>query len=353
MKQWELTPSTSRATDKFYRKLNSKAKSLRKKQLEHLNNKDYTKGYNRYTNTMKIVAPEAICIYKKKYCDETLTYISDIRSAFTDGKNIHLTFPVTNYVSAAAMLLLLSTVDQLNRTVKVKITATRAEDDKTECIFNQTGFTKILGKNAINTNTYKDVDYWQQTTAKDARPENAAEIFEVLQDNILINEKLLFRGFIESISNSVEHGYKHLNSSHLSRHSRWWAFGGINNGVLTLLTCDLGAGIPLTLPRVIDEKWLARTLKFCGFETNQDAELIQAATVLRETATKEEHRGKGLNDMKKIVEQTPGSTLIIHSNRGSYLYHVNKNGETVSKLKGYKSSINGTIIEWQMPLGVK
>lgn len=348
MKLWEKKTHPQIAWKRSLRRLKSKEKQRARRYhslLRHCPELTLNKGF------LHIHAPEAICIYKDTYAKHTLKFLGHVRKYACSGYDLKLRFDKTKLVSAAAMLLLLSTVDRLKRKGKSLIVANYPQFEKTESIFNQTGFTRLLGKNSRSTPDYDDVNYWDNATGTTANPVLAENLFNKIEDAIPNSRKLLFRGFIEGISNSVEHGYKHLSSSYHSRFSRWWAFGGIKSDTLTLLICDLGAGIPKTLPREIDSSWLTRALNKIGVKTHHDAELIQAATYLRETATKKQHRGKGLHDIKMAVEKTPGSSLHIVSNRGAYSLHNTKRSNIAVKLKRYTTSIRGTIIEWQMPLG--
>lgn len=348
MKYWEKKQHIHSVNRRYCRNLNSKRKRKLRRYLIAIKlspELTLSKGF------VKLFAPEEICIYKDRSTKLTLKFLERIHHYSNKGRNISIRFDDTNYVSAAAMLLLLSTVDRLKRQGKIKLTSNYPSNDKTESIFNQTGFTRILGKNIRKTKEYDDVNFWDSATGTTAKPVIAEEIFEKIEKLIPKARKLLFRGFVEGIANSVEHAYKYLGSSRYSRFSRWWVFGGVKEDNAILLICDLGAGIPKTLPKEIDKSWLTRALQKIGVKTHHDAEIIQAATYLRETATKEQHRGKGLHDIKMAVEKTPGSALQIVSNRGAYALHNTKSNKLVAKLKRYTTSIRGTIIEWQMPLG--
>ena len=351
MKHWELESNSKRDSKRFQRKQKSKQKKIQFEKDKQIRTLAMINSYDSKTKTVKLPAPKSLCIYDERHCEETLEYINKIKKYASAGLNVHISFPITNYISAGAMLLLLATVDDIRRKAKVNLTATRAAINKTECIFNQTGFTKVLGKTPQKTEAYADVEFWLNATGSVADPEIASNILEQIKNAIPKEKKLPFKGFVEAISNSVEHGYKHLNSSKYSRTSRWWAFGGISEGHVILLTCDLGAGIPVTLPREIQASWLDRALRYSGIDkSTDDAKLIKAATALRETATKQQNRGKGLHDMKKIVEKIPGSKLGIYSNKGLYGFQTSRKGKFSDKLKTYSNSINGTLIEWQMPV---
>ncbi len=350
MKHWETTNSAHTARARKKRKI----RNIFSKHKRYVHNYIKTNGF-RYDSKGKkttIKSPEYLCIYNDAPSKNTIRFIHTIRDEAKAQHNIHLDLSSLKLISAAAMLLLLATVDHIKRTMPdVKFSSKYPADEKSESILNQTGFTEVLGRRPNATATFEDVSYWRASTGSDTRPEQSVELFEEIDKAIPDHKKLLYKGFLEVMANSVEHAYAHLKSSMLTRHSRWWAFGGIKDDKVVLLVCDLGAGIPNTLPKVIEPSWLDKTLKLIGVTTHNDAELIQAATMLRETATKKQNRGKGLNDAKKSVDSTPGSFLSIHSNRGNYRYHHLMSGKIAGDLRRLNQSIGGTIVEWQLPIG--
>ncbi|EYR84262.1 hypothetical protein [Shinella sp. DD12] len=132
----------------------------------------------------------------------------------------------------------------------------------------------------------------------------------------------------------------------------WWATASFNSEeeVVKFLVYDQGVGIPNTLP-----KWsgweklratIAETLGDLATGLKDASNLIEAAIEMDRTSLQGGH-GKGLQDVIRAVETTPGSSVRILSGTGSVLYHqggrIEKKDETLH--------IGGTLIEWRIPVG--
>ncbi|UTU22391.1 hypothetical protein MZH69_16105 [Escherichia coli] len=84
----------------------------------------------------------------------------------------------------------------------------------------------------------------------------------------------------------------------------------------------------------------------------KDSTYIKASTLLQETRTGELNRGKGLNDIKSVIDSIGDGFMGIFSSKGRYIYK-GKTGIINEVLRDYKSSVNGTIIEWTIPCEVE
>lgn len=69
--------------------------------------------------------------------------------------------------------------------------------------------------------------------------------------------------------------------------------------------------------------------------------------MIKETRTGLGYRGKGGGDIRSIIDKTPNSSLIIRSNRGMYVYNGRNKADLV---KESPYSIDGTIVQWNLPL---
>jgi hypothetical protein len=65
------------------------------------------------------------------------------------------------------------------------------------------------------------------------------------------------------------------------------------------------------------------------------------------TKTKQEHRGKGLNDFKRLTDACQGGKLRILSNKGEYQYSFG----LAQQVDNHEDSVRGTLIEWSVPVG--
>jgi hypothetical protein len=132
-------------------------------------------------------------------------------------------------------------------------------------------------------------------------------------------------------------------------------FVGIIMDKLIIIVCDLGVGIPSTIPKNYSKASIRDVLEFLKVSKTNDSELIHASTYLNKTRTKMAHRGKGGKDIRGLLDHYPGASLGIYSNKGCF---KDSNRTTRSGAKHafalkdeQKKSIKGTVIEWSIPIG--
>lgn len=170
---------------------------------------------------------------------------------------------------------------------------------------------------------------------------------------ILEQDPSVYGALVEAAYNAKLHAYPEDHEYEFPPLVKgWWATASWNpkEGFVKFLVYDQGVGIPHTLP-----KWsgwemlrakLAETLGDFGTGLKDASNLIAAAIELDRTSLQGGH-GKGLQDVIRAVETTPGSSVRILSGTGSVLYHhdgrIEKKDETLH--------IGGTLIEWRIPVG--
>lgn len=358
--------SKKRILDKFGRKVSSrKVRSTAKH--SNLKRKDPWHSRKLYPE-VRIIAPSAIDFYKPKCFEKTNAFIKElqrkIRHSFNNGKpNIRICFRNTNLITAAAAINLFA---ETSRTVKrypgltyyvTPPPSTLVHGQKktplpvVETVLNRLGFYELLGLPKRKMRELPNVSCWHQTSGFDVNGQLAASILNKVEDTGIM-PNLLYRSCIEAVANAVEHAYseKIISDADISLKT-WWMFVAILDGRLVLLVCDLGHGIPNTLektqaPAVLDAIW-----KLLGTRATNDCQLIQASTLVKQTRTKLQNRGKGGKDLTSLIDKYPGSQLVIISNKGLYRY---KDKHNIRKMFGtgydHKTAINGTIIEWSIKL---
>ena len=160
----------------------------------------------------------------------------------------------------------------------------------------------------------------------------------------------LYAGLTEAMTNAHHHAYIAKRSDGIAspkNYKPWWMFSQEKNGMLSVVFCDLGVGIPNSLPYSDDEGWRKWYLVMSRFGLHKlgDARLINGAIRHSKTRTRQHNRGKGLTQIVETINASEGGTAILLSNRG--WYQAKDGNETYDD---YQRSINGTIISWQMPI---
>ncbi|MNE74810.1 hypothetical protein D3C80_1709160 [compost metagenome] len=139
---------------------------------------------------------------------------------------------------------------------------------------------------------------------------------------------------------------------------------GIDDTNLTIIVCDLGVGIPSTLPAKHSNSFLSQLKNKLGVTGSSDSEMIRVSTHIKETRTKLTHRGKGGKDFRSMPEIFTSSFLAIRSNKGSFFItgkdhpplksvssrkYVPSTNNAESMIE-HSESICGTLVEWAIQL---
>lgn len=154
----------------------------------------------------------------------------------------------------------------------------------------------------------------------------------------------LYAAVTEAMTNVAQHAYRAR-----ARRPQWWLTASYDSRSrrVDVVICDLGAGIPTTLPRRHGEfvKRLAR---------NDDAHLIQAAHEIHRTQSKDAHRGVGLNnDIRGFMDgfgDQGDVTYRVVSGRGEYICTKPAGLNRTDRLLTHNMALSGTLIQWTIDL---
>jgi hypothetical protein len=161
----------------------------------------------------------------------------------------------------------------------------------------------------------------------------------------------LFKGVSEAVTNVRHHAYlaDRQDGLNLPAGRKWWMFIHESDERLYVAVCDLGIGIPRSLPRWHGREAVAHALRVMfGRRRYNDGMMIKAALRLRRSRTEAGHRGKGFSDIIAALNTMPASRMTIFSNHGALAYNPSPQLPSI-KVRGFKGSILGTIIAWQFP----
>lgn len=295
------------------------------------------------------IAPSDININEPKCRSNTLSFVSEIRNAAISGKRkIHLDFTSAKALAAGGTIILLAELTRLRHAFKdLVIKSTPPRNGKAAQVMKQTGIAKVARTNIKTRVRDHDVVNWNCATGEGAQGQQCDKILGPYDG--LIAESLsdqLYRGLTEAMTNAHHHAYYSQRGDGITcsaDYRPWWMFSQEKDGYLTVIFCDLGLGIPTTLP-VRQQKWWARIKRF-GIDEKGDAKLIQGAVRNSQSRTRMLHRGKGLRQIAETVNSAQNGRVLIFSNRGVYRLESG-----IEYVQDYTDSIMGTVIQWRMPL---
>lgn len=284
--------------------------------------------------------------------------------ASKNNKKLFISFAKTRCLYADACILLIATIETIKVTYPNLRFGVKRPDKKfhhhkpqkykytafnVDGVFCHIGLYRLLGFNFCNNTKHKNVQSWHYVFSDSANGDVTEPIFNELEQMGLQNLGDLYRGVIESIANAVEHAYNDkIVSNRQFSLKRWWMLVAKIDNKLMLYVCDLGHGIPNTL-RFNKEPSLLQAVfnKLKSLSSmSRDCVDIKASTLIRETRTELNYRGKGGQDIKTFIENTRNSSITIHSNKGCYRYeNRHKKGEI---LYDNHLSMNGTLLHWMI-----
>lgn len=167
---------------------------------------------------------------------------------------------------------------------------------------------------------------------------------------LVVGPLRLFDALIEATENTRLHAYDENADDAVVR--RWWMTGAVDRdeGRLTVVVYDQGATIPATLPRSVHRKWYERAWKRVSGQGLDDLSPENDAVALRLAMSRGissmelEHRGKGLQVLKRVVGTCPRGRLQVNSRHGDYIFQTGKKPQYIQR----SEPISGTLIQWDL-----
>ncbi|HXU93963.1 MAG TPA: hypothetical protein VFP33_09935 [Gallionella sp.] len=315
----------------------------RKEQRKHKKN-----TRSKYIPASRYYVPKVVTIDHPDHRSELLTFLSQLRSHYKDKPSVTLVLDFSNtsqFVSSGTLLL----YAELNRLIafdnSVKLRCTEPANDRASQVLKQIGIYKLCSNHSTVKPTSDDVVHWQVVQGKLVDNSLCAPTIEGFQNQIdadTIDE--LLGGLGEAMTNAIHHAYDDIRPDGLSHKgtSDWWMFSQAKNGHLSVVFCDLGIGIPTTLPLKRPNIW-QKLLQRVAIPT--DGDCIREAIIEGRTRTGLHGRGYGLGNIVDVVENIPDGTVIIYSNKGRY-----DSRKDSPYPNDYTDSILGTLITWHVPM---
>jgi len=268
-----------------------------------------------------------------------------------DGSGkVTLDFSLAEKMHAEGTLLFLAELKRLLRHVKgeVEIDCILPHNNKVAQVLKQVGVLDLLGVTAPIVPVDHDVVNWKAAHGTQVLGEKYDDILQQYDGDIaeLLQDKL-YTGITEAMTNVINHAYDFSRDDGLNvaPMKEWWMFSQQQHGHLTIVFCDLGAGIPRTLPMKRPGVWR----RIVNLGRTSDSDVIRHAVEDSVSRTMKDYRGKGLGQIVRVVSGITGATVNIFSNRGVHSVKCGVKPQSVT----YSDSILGTLIYWRIPLPVK
>lgn len=340
---------SSEDRDRQKRKLSRIARGLAKLTRERLRQEWRNKIGQDYVPALRIQAPHIFDAFNHECRSDLATFLTALREHFrtTPDRTLLIDFHKTERLYATGTLLFYAELTRLieYRHHSVKVRCTSPVNDRASQVLEQIGIYKLCSHRSHGNPTRDDVVHWR--VARGHLVDNticapAIEAFEGELAAPLVDG--LLGGLAEAMANAVHHAYDGTRNDGLdyTEIRDWWMFSQKKDGYLSVVFCDLGVGIPETLP--MKRPWLIKQIEKIGLPVN-DANCIKEAINDGRSQTGLPGRGRGLGNIIDVVEKVHGGIAIVSSNKG---YYLSKDGK--ASLANYRDNLMGTLIYWHVPL---
>ncbi len=302
-----------------------------------------------YRPASRYFAPKVITIDDPLHRRELLVFLEQLRNHYRCKRDLTalIDFTRTTHLVCSGTLLLYA---ELNRLIAyssntVKLRCTESPSNRASQVLKQVGLYRLCSNKCNVTTNRDDVVHWKVVQGKLVDNSLYAPTIEGYQDRLgpeMIDE--LLGGLGEATTNAIHHAYDDLRQDGLRYRSEkeWWMFSQIKDGNVSVAICDLGIGIPASLPlkrpNIMEKLFLRK-------ETPSDADCIREAIVEGRTSTSLDGRGYGLGNIVNVVEGVEDGMVIVYSNRGRY-----DSRDDSPFPYNYADSILGTMIYWSVPI---
>lgn len=294
------------------------------------------------------------CLHNKHHREQVIAFAAKLRNfAVRKSRDVIIDFTRTERMFADGTLLLKAELSRILRIIgnAAKIKCRPPENEKVSQVLQQVGIYELLRYRSHVEPSYNDVVSWRHASGTGARGEEYERILGDFEDKISSRfQRGLYEGIVEAMTNANHHAYENLRFdglNYVDSRKEWWMFSQVKDNRLSVTFCDLGIGIPRSLPLKKKQLWdsLIEILR----RTPPDGKAIEAAVKQSRSRTGLGHRGKGLKQLVAAISKANESHLLIYSNAGCYSYQKH-NGKEEETHFNYKGSILGTLICWALPL---
>ena len=349
----------------IFRRFRRKVRQREKHHRRNHGNRRWPILKRRSVELVRLYAPQIIDLQSAVSRRDTLHLCERIRRVYLqDRKGVLIDFSRTRKIHSHGMLVLVAELDRAQRmsggklALRCKLPAGTDNDQKIVCevldqigLLERCGHPKIHGEGCV---FHESVRHWRYATGTrvDDKPGDVLEKHEGRIAPALMTQMQI--GLTEALINSLHHAYRGLRSDGcgLYNERRWWMFTHEVDGVLQVLVCDLGIGIPRSLPLKWDHSLLKKLSQIFS-KSHPHVAAIKSALILGKSSTGEENRGKGLPQIWSATSSTKGGAVGILSGK-AYVYIDSEDGNVNGG--PYESEFLGTLVTWRVPVdavGVK
>lgn len=293
-----------------------------------------------------IPVPTQLDLYNEDSRDATLDFIETLERVSLQHK-VMIDCEKANAFSAAAILLLYSTIDRLKNDNSHKLIRFQNLKGNIKLIVEKSGLRALTlqqGKSIIDCKA--DTLPIVKGTARGEEFEHVIDHVQhqIYKNNMSPEQENVWGAAVgETVSNVKLHAYG------TDEVKPWWIICSVIDDDLYLAICDQGVGIPQTIKK---QGWINKLVENSPslvkkMMSKRDSDAIELSMTIGESSTNQQKHGLGSQSIRALVEKNPNGALWVFSNHGVY-YKDCRSSEP--ELKDFSGSISGTIVQWNIKL---
>lgn len=303
---------------------------------------------------LRIQAPIVFDLYHKRYRGKLLAFLGKLRRfVVNERRAVTIDFALSDKMVSDGVLLFKAELTRILRIVgeESKLKCRPPKNPKVAQVLQRVGIYDLLRYRSHVQPEDDDVVCWLHSSGVGALGAKYEDVLGPLDEKISSSvQSGLYDGIVEAMTNANHHAYEMLRLDHLfheDKQKEWWMFSQVRDGRLSVAFCDLGIGIPRSLPQKKKSLWVS-LLQHLGSEPS-DGRAIKAAVEESRSRTGQTYRGRGLKQLVAAIDKAQDGHLLIYSNKGRYSCRQ-KDDAREETFFDYKGSILGTLICWSLPL---
>lgn len=311
-------------------------------------NKKNTINFSEYE---KIFPPETLSFEMNP--KETRKFFLDLRERVDypqqNSQPISIELKSIKKIDLGAALVLVAEFDrwQRNNFVKLRPNPISEWDPDVLKKLVSLGFFKILKSDVKGKLPNHSDTQWIQFISGTATVGKAASTLRTKLSSLFKDKNKwmipIYVPLIESMKNSAQHAYIYDNVSWIGAcGKRWWMAADYDEriNIIEVAFLDLGVGIPRSM--IDSPYWDKATARGKKISDMSDAEIINLCLRYGFSRLGQDHRGKGFENITKVTETIPGSSVTIVSGKGTVYSGM------ISERRGWEFNhpLGGTLIRW-------
>jgi anti-sigma regulatory factor (Ser/Thr protein kinase) len=259
-------------------------------------------------------------------------------------------------IAVGPALALSAELQRCNELAPGRVQGVRPIDPVARHVLEQVGFFEVTDNPDFTADHPVSAIMKMRTglTADIQRTEHLDRFLRSMLPEGSLSEQIIGRvkgAITEALLNVVDHAYPdEVARGDICPSRRYWMCGvaDAQRGTFAVMVYDLGVGIPATVPRS-EARGVRSYVEQLGWnDRRSDAKLIEAAVKAPRSRTGVQGRGRGLPEMRRLIDRAGEGSLWITSGRGQYLYSKGAAPNEFGMLE--PEALRGTLVAWQLKL---